>query len=487
MGAEAANFLWRDTTFFEDRYEKSALALVAVSQSLVANPILDDQGQEFLKLYDAVAALPPDLFVQVWADPTAYFWARNAYELTKICMTEGPLPDFFKQYGAAIQCSEAEEMLAWHLQDFKKFALAAHYLADQDCFFEPYFPLFPLAIPGTHLFIEGEAAVSLHGLIHNELIVSSAGAIAHLPLKPGAALADGSLRVGKCPVVCQNQYELPLQVYSFNLPAFVDSKPALEAGLDYQAQQTDLVQNALALIECYHPQTFHQLQRFIRLIAFKPREAGDYGNLSYSDLPGALICSAVCNAYEFAETLIHEFHHNRLFFIEEISPILLNSVDESEVSDCYYSPWRNDLRPLRGLFHAAYVYTPVCQFWLNLYQSEGTDHTLLDYACSQLIILPLQLQIGIQQLEHYGVFSEMGQELFPELKATVEEILTAIAALDLPHDAPTMVCDEMGKIVHLRDCETNESLSARERVAFHVRECDRNHQCDDLLKQLNLV
>lgn len=42
MGAEAANFLWSDTTFFEDRYEKSASALVAVSQSLVANPILDD-------------------------------------------------------------------------------------------------------------------------------------------------------------------------------------------------------------------------------------------------------------------------------------------------------------------------------------------------------------------------------------------------------------------------------------------------------------
>ena len=490
MASEAAHFLWEDTSFFEERYEKSASALIAVTQSLAGNPILGKDGEEFLALYDSMTLLPAELFSRVWMDPTAYFWARNAYDLTKLCMADDPLSDFFKTYGVAIQRSEPKEILAWHLQDFKKFVLGLHYLAGKDyTFATPYQPRLPLAIPGTELFLEGNGSVRLQGLIQGELVVSNgSGETVRLPLKSGSALPEGALVVGECPVVRQSDYELPLQLYSFNLPGFEsDSEPALSAGMDFQAKQTGLVQEALALIERYHPRTFAQLKQFIRLMAFKPRDAGGYGNLSYSDLPGALICSAVSNAYEFAETLIHEFHHNRLFFVEEISPILLNSTEESSGNNAFYSPWRNDLRPLRGLLHALYVYTPVTQFWLNLYRSGDASDRLLEYASSQLIVMALQLQIGAKQLARYGEFSEMGQEVFPELQAGVEEIRAAVAALNLPDDAPTMVCNEEGKIVHLRYRETNEPLRARDRVLVHVEECDLDHQCDDLLKELSLV
>lgn len=490
MATSAAQFLWEETQFFEDRYEKAASALIATQEILATDTLPVSSGPEFVQLYGAIAALPDAIFTQVWLDPTAYFWARNAYELVQLCLNGEPLPSFFQAYGEAIGRQSTIDILDWHLQDFKRFVLAAYYLENRDLsFLNPYCPRLPLALPGTSLFIAGDIPIKIQGWFQGQLVLQTATQTVQLSPNADTPGAE-SITMGTCPIVQQGDYTLPLQVYSFNLPAFDDSTPALAAGLAYQSEQIPLVQTALALIRQYHSRTFEQLQRFIRLMAFKPQEAGDYGNLSYSDLPGALICSAIANPYEFAETLIHEFHHNRLFCIEEISPILLTTDRLPDKASAYYSPWRNDPRPLRGILHALYVYTPVCEFWLNLYRSDSlnnsTDERLKDYVSAQLIVLTLQLQIGLDQLGRYGQFSDMGRELFPALAKAVNRLGEAVAALALPGDAPMMVCDRSGKIVHLRDQETNEALSARERVWLHIRTYDIHHQCDHWLDTATL-
>jgi len=55
----------------------------------------------------------------------------------------------------------------------------------------------------------------------------------------------------------------------------------------------------------------------MRVIAFNSPTEGSFPNVSFSDLPGAFILSAVREPYWLADALIHELLHNRLFFINE--------------------------------------------------------------------------------------------------------------------------------------------------------------------------
>ena len=481
MSTAPEQFLWEETSFFEERYEKSASALIAIQEVLATEAIPVLSRKEFVQLYEGIISLPEDIFTQVWLDPTAYFWARNAYELTQLCLREDSLPPFFQTYGKAVGKHHPIDILDWHLQDFKRFVLAAHYLSKTDLsFIKPFRPRLPLAIPGTPYFLDGGGAVDIYGVCNGQFVLREHGQTTQFELDIDNAKVGG-ITLSVCPLVSHRNYSLPLQLYSFNLPAFDDSAPALEAGLSYQVEQIPVVQRALSLIDQYHHRTFAQLQDFIRLMAFKPGETGGYGNLSYSDLPGALICSAAANPYELAETLIHEFHHNRLFCIEEISPILLPADPADELPTAYYSPWRNDPRPLRGVLHALYVFTPVCEFWLNLYRSDSpeilSDALMRDYICSQMIMLSMQLQIGLDQLKTYGRFSEMGCQLFPAVVATVERLVEEVEALNLPDNAPMMMCDRDGKIVHLREKETFEPVSARNWVLHHIHTYNSTNQC----------
>ncbi len=78
----------------------------------------------------------------------------------------------------------------------------------------------------------------------------------------------------------------------------------------------------------------------MRLIAFNSPTEGSFPNVSFSDLPGAFILSAVREPYWLADALIHELLHNRLFFIIERGEILERG-EGAEPSE-FYSPWRDD-------------------------------------------------------------------------------------------------------------------------------------------------
>ena len=102
-------------------------------------------------------------------------------------------------------------------------------------------------------------------------------------------------------------------------------------------------------------------------------------NTSFSQLPGAFAVGEARDRLVLAEDFIHEFYHNRLFCIEERGAFFEGQGDGAEPVDSYYSPWRYDPRPLQGLFHALYVFTGVCRYWLSVFgdpQLDGQDRVM---------------------------------------------------------------------------------------------------------------
>ncbi len=99
--------------------------------------------------------------------------------------------------------------------------------------------------------------------------------------------------------------------------------------------------------------------QFIRDPTAHPEKA-----VSFSDnsVPGALYLSVRrgdgwIGAYDLADSIIHEHRHQKLYLLQANAPIV--AVDAPLVR----SPWRDDLRPPSGLFHAIFVFSGLLQYW----------------------------------------------------------------------------------------------------------------------------
>lgn len=483
-----SSFFWTDPKLFDDRLQQNINTLIAIQQVLMSHPMFQDSQsdiseiKEFVEIYHTIATKASEKFSLIWSDPFANHWCLLAFDLVTATLTKKPLPLVTQEYCQAIQQKTPLQGLIAHLNQFKLFAIAYGFLSQQSYQFKtPLICHLPVAIPGTSLYLEGNGKIEIYGINSekSELLVTDNKKT--LELTPNATLAEENLKVGKCPTIQLPSRELRFQPYCFNSPAFPDGQTVVEAGMTYQGQYVTLVKDGLALIEQYHPQTLEQLHYFMQVLALKPIDVGTFTNLTSSDFSGALICSVIENPYRLADNFIHEFHHNRLFLIEQNNPLLLDSVEDAQANNLYYSPWRFDLRPLRGIFHAIYVYTPVAQFWLNVYRANPTGE-LLDFTKSQLIKIPLQLQIGLEQLRKYAKFTSVGEDLFNELERQLAQINQEITQLDIPSDVPDLDFQRNGSFLYDLRPGTAQFLTVKEATLNHIKRCDYFQQIDTQLQ-----
>ena len=485
MTVDAESLLWKDAGIFRGRYEKSASALIAINQALERNRPLRGGEQEFLDLFQVASAARPEHFGTVWSDPAAYFWVRMAYQLIATCLTNSPLTNLGQAYCTALGMPDPREALTRHLADFKRYVLALHCLSERDCAFTwPLQVTLPFAIPATRWSLTGKGSAQIHALVNGYLGISYEGRTQRLPLTTRSSANPVSLTIEECPVVSHEGYELLLQPHGFNLLGLDFVEPVLKVGHTYQREHAHLVQQALSLIDRYQPETYSQFRNVMRYIALKPLRKGGYTNSSHSDLPGAFVCGIVPEPYELADGIIHEFYHNRLFFIEEIAPFFSDSADALE-NRSYYSPWRSDLRPLHGILHALYVYLPVCRFWLQVYLGGEVAGMRLNYVRDRLVRIPLQLRIAIHQVARHARFTDFGRVVFEQLKKNVANLQDAIIGSTATIDVPAVECLEDGSFTHQFRKSQNRSLSVREAVLEHIRDYDRHKQCGGLLDELS--
>lgn len=469
--SDAAALLWHDDDIFHERYEKSASALIAVARVLDRRRPLDGAEDEFLALYARAVAMKPSLFTRVWTDPGAYFWVRMAYQLVATCVNGAALTPLAAAYCRSVDAADPRQALARHLEDFKRFMLALHLLGRSECrFASPFRTRLPLTIPATRLTIEGEGQIEISRLARRRLDIVHAGKRVSLPLAVARGGGSAALRVVEYPEVGHAGVCVALHPPAFDLPGLDFAAPALAAGLDVQRRHRLLIAHTLALVQTHQRRTFVQFREVMRTIALKPRRAGTYTNITHSDLPGAFIASVVENPYELADTFIHEFHHNRLFFIEERGAFFDSAAENALTGRGYYSPWRDDPRPLHGLFHAVYVAIPVARFWLDVYATGDLDPASRAYAIDRILRGIAQLELGVDELERSASLSAFGRTLFDQMRLEVTELRHDIGcSYGLPSDAPAIECRDDGAFEPEISKVTGKALTVREAVAEHVR------------------
>ena len=81
-------------------------------------------------------------------------------------------------------------------------------------------------------------------------------------------------------------------------------------------------------------------------------------------------------AMHLAEHLLHEGTHQRVHDLEVLAPI----APSDEEGPRFYSPWRQEWRPLRGLLHGACTFTVGAGYFLRVLLAWEEDRVVLDGA-----------------------------------------------------------------------------------------------------------
>lgn len=129
-----------------------------------------------------------------------------------------------------------------------------------------------------------------------------------------------------------------------------------------------LLYEALGILHEWRPAVAQELKRICRAVQFIRDPAADPDKIvSFSDnaVPGALYVSVMqrdrlIDAYDLADSLLHEYRHQKLYLLERLAPVVEPTTRK------VVSPWRQDLRPPSGLFHAVFVFVELRRFWKHV-------------------------------------------------------------------------------------------------------------------------
>ena len=113
-----------------------------------------------------------------------------------------------------------------------------------------------------------------------------------------------------------------------------------------------------------------------------------------------------------AEMIIHEYSHQKLFRLQDIDPLIDKEKHGSGWEDCkIYSPWRDDPRPINGVFHGFVVFSEASNFWINLIEKGNISNEEKDIAFRRFAMLVKQLKYAFDSLKE-TYFTNTGENIF---------------------------------------------------------------------------
>ncbi len=182
---------------------------------------------------------------------------------------------------------------------------------------------------------------------------------------------------------------------------------------------TDVLRRAMAKIEEADPGLKRELSDSIRVVVPLAREdPKTHVSSSYSHLRGAVFLCHDDNPYLQAETLIHEFCHNKLYTLLELDPLFKEGGGEP----IYYSPWRPDPRPLIGILLGAHAFLNVARFYALSASRGGHTPQVREGLQTEAAMRCSQVDLALDVLAGNATLTDLGRSLLDGMRRKLAEI-----------------------------------------------------------------
>jgi HEXXH motif-containing protein len=410
-------------SLLQARQRMNGLELLAIARHL------KDTGRHplFQPFLDDLRAVPPADFWQVWTSPAAYLWTRLAWQGLQYPRQ----PSDLVERHAAWLAKRFEQFLSDHLKQVGLFTVAAH-LHMGDAYRAP--ALVPLdatgSFPSAGVGWRAPRPFALRGC------TAAGEVLAHLE---GGEIAYG--------VLSEPGADSPF----FRVPAAIgrgalwvdawDTCSRLDyAGMEWTPRVTEYpavrdaarrVTGALARIEAYSPCIAEEIGHILS-VATPLRAVSEHSSHSgsVSFIPGAFAFADLNDEDRLAEMILHELSHNKLFLLDDRDPLLDQTWHGDGWRDeCYYSPWRDDPRPLKGILHGVFVFVEVASFWANrLPKASCLPSDAVSVRRFKTVFA--QLEVACEVLEGSAHFTPIGARLFDELRNRLASLRNLAEGID---------------------------------------------------------
>ncbi|GAB2979220.1 HEXXH motif domain-containing protein [Saccharothrix stipae] len=234
----------------------------------------------------------------------------------------------------------------------------------------------------------------------------------------------------------------------------IPERPAPLSGAAVARWQS-IFTEAWTLLERHHPHQARELAGGLSMITprstvFRFRSHSG----SVGDGYGAAIISEPHDAAHLAMTMVHEYQHSKLNAIGQLAP--LTSVDSA--ATCY-APWRDDARPVAGLYQGVNAFLSVVEFLARQRgHSTGVDAALMHF---DFALLRGQVGEALEALRGHPSLTEPGKRF----AGVLAERLTAL--LDLAVPAELLSAAETAALDHRAAWRATHLYPPR----AHVLEC----------------
>ncbi len=146
----------------------------------------------------------------------------------------------------------------------------------------------------------------------------------------------------------------------------------------------------------------------------------EHQSLSIDATPGCIYVGKNCSVTVFAEAIVHEADHQRLYEIRRWKPFV-----DGASTKRFYSPWRMDPRPAGGLIFGASAFSRVSKFWHELRSSEHDKRD--DTAGYRAVFTAMQSELAIRTVLTGAELTSFGRQYCETLGRNIADHMALLS------------------------------------------------------------
>ena len=425
----------------KEKRRKSLAELLGYAAAIESCLATTGRSSGFSGYFEEFKALRASIAFQVWASPAAYHWNAMARMLLDAKLHSIIPAGILREYLEFLNL-DLEQGLNAHLNDFGRFILSARILSRREARLDvPVSIRLPSALPGTGiaLFAHQNERRTISVSCLDQSTVDHLVAARDYSEGRGTVVfesADGyEVTAGKMPRWKGLNGDILIDAFEpcLNLP-YIEGFPRGQAR-DQSVRFLKVIESGLDRLAKYNPALVDEIGLLTASITPMDTTMVDAEMCSgtSSAIFGGCFLALTNEPLYLAEMLLHEFCHNKLRLFEEVFPLLR---PESINNVQYYSPWRDEPRPLEGIQHGLFVFGSIAFFWLSIWNDIGATQRERTLAQRRVATLLHQLKYASAEFCRHAHVTDYGRVFVDEIGDWIVHLEEEIAGWDLRQVLP---------------------------------------------------
>lgn len=174
------------------------------------------------------------------------------------------------------------------------------------------------------------------------------------------------------------------------------------------------LKGALTLLETVEP-VYNSIRNLVKTIQVLRQDDAEIDtSYSHPNIPFSIFVSvcedaSLLSSLRVAESILHESMHLQLTLIERVIDLI-----RPDIENYYFSPWRDENRPARGILHGLFVFRAVRDFYIAYINKQKNSESIEYYLTNRIEVIESEIN-SLNYFNHIPDLTEVGKLLVTKL------------------------------------------------------------------------